>query len=375
MNSKCKRLASLSFTLIELLIRMISMRKRAIFAIAAGLLATSLQGGEMKLLSFYTANHSTQSPKITGTLDDPCWKKAQVYNSYYVYWKPNPGPGKLKTSLRMLWNEKGLFIGITNYDKNMDKIRKVHTTRDSSKLWTDDCAELYFDPRANSVGFTKITVNALGTIADMRQIDAAVKLPSWSASGLEVKTSQNANAWVIEMFVPWSDLGKPAHAGTLWKFCHVRYAWSSGKFVGVTSSPGGNYNNTGNFGFLYFAKGESPNTNTIGKILREKATPPWCLSLGDSLLMYDNNKMSCETLQDIFKAKQKFAVKRIAEIKDILKTTKDSGLKKKFDKALSSFDTLKTVKSPTFSDIRRLNELNGEIDELFWNCKIMRLMQ
>jgi hypothetical protein len=346
------------------------MLKKTLFSVFAAGLFLSAIGGEMKLLSFYTANYSAKAPIINGTLDDACWKKAQVYNTYYVYWQPNPGPGKLKTSLRMLWNEKGLFIGITNYDKNMDKIRAVYTTRDSSKIWTDDCAELYFDPYADSVGFTKFSVNALGNVADMRQIDAAVKLTGWSASGLEIKTSKNAKSWIIEMFVPWSDLGKPPLSGTIWKFCHVRYAWSSGKFVGVTSAPGGNYNNTGNFGFLYFAGDKQPGLNTIGSILRKKAAPPWCLPLGDSLLVYDNDKLTCEKIQQIFKSKQNSATNRITQIKQLLKGSNLENL----NKQLSVFDNLKKVKNPTFTEIRKMNELNAEFDAIYWNLKLKKLI-
>lgn len=340
-------------------------------AVSMGL---SVSGKNMKLLSFYTASYSSKPPLIDGKLDDLCWEKAQEYNSYYVYWKPNPDLGKLKTSLRMLWNKKGLFIGIINYDKNIDKIRAKYTTRDSSAMWKDDCAELYFDPYADSVGFTKFTVNSLASIADMRQIDAAVKLVNWSASGLEVKTSKNADSWLIEMFVPWSDLGKTPHIGTVWKFCHVRYAWSTGKFIGVTSAPGGNYNNIEGFGFLYFTINKQPNIKTIGNVLKEKATPPWCLALGDILLMYENNNLICEKFQQIFKNKQQIAAIKIKQIKKLLESSNDSVAKKEFNKAFILFNKYKTPKFLTFSELRKRNELNNKLDKIYWKIKLANMI-
>jgi len=350
------------------------MSKKLLFTALVVCLSLSAIGNNMKLLSFYTANYSKESPSINGKINDSCWEKAHIYSTYYVYFKPNPGPGKLKTSLRMLWNERGLFIAIVNYEKNIDKIRAKYTTRDSASMWTDDCAELYFDPYADSVGFTKFTVNALANIADMRQIDAAVKLTNWSASGLEVKTSKNADSWVIEMFVPWSDLGKAPHSGTVWKFCHVRYAWSTGKFVGVTSSPGGNYNNTSNFGFLYFAGDKQPDIKTTGDILKGKAAPPWCLSLGDNLLIYDDNKLVCEKFQKIFNDKRQTAATRISQIKKLLKNSSSPAIKKEFDKILILFNKYKTIKSLTFSDIRKQNVINSKLDKIYWELKLANMI-
>jgi hypothetical protein len=341
----------------------------------------------MKLLSFYTANHSNTSPKIDGTLNDPAWAKARVHDKYYVYFKPNPGPGKLKTTLRMLWNAQGLFIGITNFDSNMEKIKAVHTTKDSNKLWTDDCAEIYFDPNAESVGFTKFTVNALGTLSDMRRIDASVSLPSWSASGVEVKTSRNKESWIIEMFIPWSDLGTPPQNGTLWKFCHVRYAWSSGKFVGVTSSPGGNYNNTGDFGFLYFADGEPAKIKKIGELLKKKAPAPWSLPIQNSLLVYEDGKLTCDKLKKIFTRKQTAAKKRISFISAFLGSLKAgkgaSGEKSsgklfkssKFNECARQMEKLSAIANPTFNEIRKMDELNSRLDEMSWNLKLQKLME
>ena len=350
------------------------MFKKILFVTLVTSNVLSAIGGDIKLLSFYVANYSSSDPLVDGKINDLCWGKAHVYNNYYVYFKPNPGPGKLKTSLRMLWNQKGLFISIVNYDKNIDSIRARYTTRDNVSMWNDDCAELYFDPYADSVGFTKFTVNALANVADMRQIDAAVTLLNWSAVGLEVKTSRNKDSWIIEMFVPWEDLGKTPLSGSVWKFCHVRYAWSTGKFVGVTSSPGGNYNNIGNFGFLYFASDKQPDIKTIGNILKAKAAQPWCLSLGDKLLIYDDNKLISEKIEHIFKRKCQIASTRISEIRTLLKTCNSPPIKEEFDKTFILFNKYKAIKSFTFSDIQKQNLVNNKFDHIFWELKLANMI-
>ncbi len=166
------------------------------------LLFTVTGYGNMKILSLYTVNYSPDTPVINGKLNDGCWGKAEVSSTYYVYNRMLPKPGQLNSELKMLWNERGLYLGITNYERNMSAVRAKYTARDDINLWRDDCGEIYFDPAGNGVGFTKFIINAIGTIADQRRIDAAVTLTDWSAAGVQVATSQDADAWYIEAFSP-----------------------------------------------------------------------------------------------------------------------------------------------------------------------------
>jgi Carbohydrate family 9 binding domain-like len=326
----------------------------------------------MKSLAFYTVNHSADSPAVDGKLNDGCWSNAAVYSTYYVYYKPNPKRGKLKSELRMLWNERGLYVGITNFDDNMKAIRAKHTTRDNSDLWTDDCAELYFDSDANGVGFTKFIVNALGTVTDMRRIDAAVTLPGWSASGTQVATSQTKNAWYIEAFFPWNDLGKKPDANTVWRFCHVRYAWSSGKFVGVTSSPGGSYTSPGNFGFIYFAKGNTPGVKEIASLLKSRANPPWSLSINQGLLICDDGNPEFSKLTELYAKKYATAQKLLRQAEQLDKK------QHKQLKALKQQFTKLTTPNGSEDDLERLKqlvELTGKLNNVYWKLKLNKLLK
>jgi Carbohydrate family 9 binding domain-like len=340
------------------------MSKKLFFTALAACLGLSVTGGNMKLLSFYTANYTSKAPSINGKLDDACWEKAQVYNTYYVYFKPNPIPGKLKTEFRMLYDSKGIYLAIVNYEKNLDKVRKKYTVRDASKLWTDDCAEIYFDPYCDGVGFTKFVVNAGGIIGDMRRIDAAVSLPDWNGSAWNAAVDERKNAWVIEAFFPWRDLGGRVETGSLWKFCHVRYAWSTGKFIGVSSSPGGCYNNPENFGFIYFAGTKPVGSVRIGKLLAKKATPPWCLQQGDSLLVCDSgNKVKLKKLSELIKSASSECEKLIEELKklnpDVIKSAKTGILKQQ---------------KTSFANYRALEKLKSQLLELHWKLKLNKLI-
>jgi hypothetical protein len=326
---------------------------------------------EMQTLSFYAAVSTGESPVINGKLDDQCWKRAEVYSSYYEYFKPNPGAGGLKTELRMLWNKQGIFLGITNYDTQISNLKATHTIRDASDLWQDDCVELYFDPTAEGIGFSKFVVNSLGAIADMRRIDAAVTLDDWNASGLEVATSKRSDSWIIEMFIPWSDLGQLATTGSIWKFCNVRYAWSSGMFVGVTSSPGGSYTNPDGFGFLYFSDGKLPDSEQTARLLMKKASPPWCLVSGDILQTYDGKELKRETiLAAINQETAKFD--QLSQLINARQQSASPENKKEFQQLRKTYDAAKAEKD--FNGLKTLLKLNLSATELLRKIEITELM-
>ncbi|MHB9139750.1 MAG: sugar-binding protein [Victivallaceae bacterium] len=325
----------------------------------------------MRTLSFCTAVYTGETPVINGKLDDQCWKRAEVYSSYYEYFKPNPGQGGLKTELRMLWNEQGIFLGITNYDAKVSQMKATHTTRDASDLWEDDCVELFFDPQAEGIGFTKFVINSLGTISDMRQIDAAVTLDDWNASGLEVATSMRSDAWIIEMFVPWSDLGQLPTTGSIWKFCNVRYAWSNGTFIGVTSSPGGNYSNTGGFGFLYFSDGKPLDSEQTARLLAGKASPPWCLVSGDILQTHDGKEIKRETILAVIN-RELAKFDKLSQAINAKQQSASPENKKEFQQLQKTYDAVKAGKD--FNGLKALLQLNLSATELLRKIEITELM-
>jgi len=329
---------------------------------------------EIHEMSFYIVNYVSEPPVIDGNLDEPSWAGAIAYTTYYEYYKPNPDPGTLMTNLKMLWDKRGIYIGIINYKVNMANIKAKCTSRDAPDLWKDECAELYFDPVANGIGFTKFTVNVLGTLGDMRQIDTSVSLNEWNASGVRVATAQNADSWNIEMFIPWDDLGKTAIPGDLWKFCHVRYDWSSGKFVGVTSSSGGNYADPGKFGYIYFAKDGKPDRNEIAGILQKKVAVPWCLEIDNELLFCDDIKLVFEKISSLIKKEQEKVRANFEKSNNSIKTINNQDLDKKFKTLKVRAEAAMNVcQQGTIRTIKSLMVLNAELTELNFQIEAEQL--
>lgn len=315
---------------------------------------------QIKEISFYEVRPAPSLPVIDGKLNDPAWKYANVHNAYYEYWKSNPGPGSLKTEFRMLYDVAGIYLGITNYGPTKN-IRKEITNDDNQDLWTDNCAELYFDPDANAIGYTKFMGNAIGTKADCRQLDTAVYLKDWSSYGWQLKTDIQPDYWTLELFLSWSDLGKEAHPGDFWQFSHMRYDWIEKKYIGVVSSPGANTNCMDLMGWLYFSDGKTVlNPQTIGMLLARRISPPWMLIQNGKVVIFKDGKLFIDELKKMEEAANREYEFRRDEIKALAPVGKHQ---KEFD----------ALNKRVPEGLKELQSLNQSLENLKWKIKVERI--
>lgn len=257
-------------------------------------------------IAFYNVLFSKQELKLDGILSEKEWIDAPEYKNYYEYWNANPGPAKIKTSLKMLYSKSGLYIGIINYEPDMKKIKADCTMRDSEDLWCDDCNEIYITSYLNPVGYTKFTITAAGILGDMKKIDAAISLNDWNGNSWQAAVSKNSDSWIIEAFIPWEDVEAKALNGRIWRFCNTRYSYTSGKFAGATFSPGGNYNTISKFGYIYFSEGKALDIETVAATLSERISYyPWRLEFDDKLISCTGKKQfKIDNIDDLIAAKQ-----------------------------------------------------------------------
>ena len=340
--------------------------KTKFFLSAALFLVLTTLSAAVREVSFYCPAPAKAAPVIDGELDDPCWRDAPDYTASYEYFKPDPGPGKLRNSFRIVYDRCGLYLGIVHYEPNMKTIRKTITNRDNPDLWTDDCAEIYIDPQGQGIGFCKFTVNALGTVSDVLRLDGNVTRDDWTAVGSVVRTKLKPDRWTIECFFPWEDLGAQAKPGDIWMFCHVRYAWSTGKFVGTTSSPGGNYAATGNFGYLYFTGGSGVDPDQITKVLMEKAAPPWCIRIGSDLIRNTGSGLQKCPLQDVIRGQMNQLSRCFScELKDI-----PPKYKKEYDRLAEDFRKIREERESSVQLHLLLDSLLERVRKLQWKVKL-----
>ena len=305
-------------------------------------------------------------PVLDGRLDDAVWQKAVVHSRFYEYFKPRPNVSPLKSEMRLLYTDKALWIGLTHFEDHPEKLRILSTVRDGVSWW-EDMDEIYVDPFGAAIGYTKLLVNAAGVIGDRRRVDGSVILWEWSGDAWRAKTHVYDDRWTVEVCLPYSDLQMPPEPGkSLWRLCVTRYQWTTGKFVGNTSSPGGNNKDPSAFGYLAFLlPGQRPDAEGVVKALGGNVAAPWCTEI-DGRLVYDfGDGVKIERLQNLIAEKRREADAAFAAVE----VAQDSPLRGEYEKLSADWAAARGGGS-TLADYRAADDALSAIRVFTWKVKL-----
>ena len=329
-------------------------------------LGLAVQGAALNEIYVDFAVKTDVEPVLDGKLDDAVWRKAVVHSRFYEYFKPSPNVSPLRSEMRLLYTDKALWIGLTHFEDHPEKLKVLATVRDGVSWW-EDMDEIYIDPFGAAVGYTKLLVNSAGVIGDRRRVDSSVVLWEWSGDAWRAKTHVYGDRWTVEICLPYSDLQMPPVPGeSLWRLCVTRYQWTTGKFVGNVSSPGGNNKNPSAFGYLSFLKpGESPDADGIVRALSGNVAAPWCTEI-DGRLVYDfGDGIKIESLAALVDAKRRETDAAFAAIQ----VADGSPLSGEFENMKSSWAE-KRVGGATLADYRAADDALAAIRRFSWKVKL-----
>ncbi|MEM6396465.1 MAG: DUF5916 domain-containing protein [Bacteroidota bacterium] len=156
--------------------------------------------------------------KIDGQLDEETWQSASA-GSDFTTLRPNPDlPSSEHSSVRILFDDEGIYVGAELFDSKPDSILRELTERDD--LGNTDFFGVVLDPYQSGInGFTFIT-----TPGDV-QFDAIQSVNgednSWDAVW-NSKAQLTGSGWTVEMFIPYSAIRFPASAEQTWGINFVR---------------------------------------------------------------------------------------------------------------------------------------------------------
>ena len=260
------------------------MRANLLISIACAVWSAAGWGAQQ--IACYEARWADTEVKLDGDLSESVWAAARAWTDYSAL----VGKGDvatLPTSVRFLYDAKGLYLGIVNGGLQPEARWCRHPVTDLRSAGEDDCAEIYIDPEAQSIGFMKFVANVTGGWCDYKRQDGQVVLMNWTAPGWRFKVKRTDAAWMLEAFFPWSDLGKVPHGGDVWRILHVRFHWfgPTHDIFALTSSPGGCYARPDCYGYLYFARpGEETSLETIGRRIVNDVPGVWFAAAGDETI-------------------------------------------------------------------------------------------
>ena len=158
----------------------------------------------------------TKTPVLDGVLNDECWKLCDKADNFSL----NSGAGlpEKATTAYICRDAVNLYIAYECKDDKLDKLVAVSKSPEGESVWMDDCVEIFIDTKHDHLTYYHFMVNCVASKAGSRKIkdswgDAAPDedfVPKW-----EAKTGRTADAWTIEIAIPWATLGMTPKAADM----------------------------------------------------------------------------------------------------------------------------------------------------------------
>lgn len=158
------------------------------------------------------------SGKIDGTLENDLWKDSTLIRLLDAsYQEASPA-----THVRVGWTPEALLLAITCFEPKMAEIKaSVETAKPRlpNHFWSEDSVDIYIKPEdKEGKPVFQFAVNPNGVLynAIYRTKDWAGGDQTWE-SGADVAVKKDAGKWVIELRIPWKNLGvkSPAAGQTM----------------------------------------------------------------------------------------------------------------------------------------------------------------
>src|SRR5215207_1550028 len=143
--------------------------------------------------------------KLDGRLDEGAWSQAEAALGFRQE-EPNEGePASERTEVRVLIDDKNLYVGISAFDSEPARINSRELVRDAS-FSNDDKVEILLDTYRDRRNAFRFAVNPLGTQQDALITDEGrdVNL-SWDAPWVSAGHIDQTG-WTVEVAIPLTTL-------------------------------------------------------------------------------------------------------------------------------------------------------------------------
>jgi len=148
---------------------------------------------------------------IDGLLDEPAWNKTVEFRDMALS-TGSQSPIN-RTSWRVAYNKKSLFVGATVYQQGEPKA----TVREhGGAVYTDDSVELFIAPEAGGKEYYQFVVNSVGARYEGKGMDGTWN-GQWHASA-----RRDRGRWYAEIEIPFSTIGVVPEAGKMLGFNATR---------------------------------------------------------------------------------------------------------------------------------------------------------
>jgi hypothetical protein len=207
-----------------------------------------------ELQAFYVGE---TPPRIDGRLDDEAWQTAQAIDDMVQNDPNNMEPPTERTLVKVLYDDRSVYVGVINYMRDPSKITTALGRRDTFPR--SDSIKITFDPRHDHLtGFT-FDSNPDGVQGDMTWYDDTRSSTDYDAVW-EVRSQITDEGWIAEFRIPFSQLRFTITPGepVVWGFNIRRDIVYNAEMIRWVATPRGAQGFVSRFGHLTFVKPPAP---------------------------------------------------------------------------------------------------------------------
>ena len=192
-------------------------------------------------------------PRVDGRLDDESWQRAQAIDDMLQNDPNNMQPPTERTVVKVLYDDRSVYVGVINYMKDVKKITTALGRRDTFPR--SDSIKITFDPRHDHLTAYTFDSNPLGVQGDMQWFDDTRSSMDYDAIW-EVRTEINDEGWTAEFRIPFSQLRFTITPGepVVWGFNIRRDIVYNAEMIRWVATPRGAQGFVSRMGHITFAK-------------------------------------------------------------------------------------------------------------------------
>lgn len=147
----------------------------------------------------------TEPVKIDGRLDEPAWSQAELATDFRQQEPTEGEPATEKTEVRLLFDDKNVYIGIHAFDSEATRINARELVRDAD-FSNDDRIDILLDTYHDRRNGYRFSVNPRGTQQDALITDEGRDINlSWDAPWVTA-AQIDATGWTVEISIPLTTL-------------------------------------------------------------------------------------------------------------------------------------------------------------------------
>jgi len=161
---------------------------------------------------YHAIRLTEEKPVLDGSFRDACWSTGE-WAGDFTQWIPNEGakPSQ-KTELKILYDNKNIYVAIRAWDNEPEKIIRKAGRRDE---FTGDVVGISFDSYHDHRTSFEFDLTAAGQKTDLILTNPSTSDMSWNAVWYG-KTGMEDSAWTAEFEIPLSQLRYSSDHTQVW---------------------------------------------------------------------------------------------------------------------------------------------------------------